>query len=162
MRSETVDRRLIMRVLAQWRSLAQDGRFPRRSQIDPRLFGQDWSNCLLIDLDPSLDRSRLAFVGDALRDPSWPPFERQCVGDCLEGGLLQLTASRISELMARSAPISFAGSAVYDEAPILYRSILLPLAEDGRSIDGVLAAVNYREVASGESVHLAPMASAAA
>jgi hypothetical protein len=154
MRPETTDRRLIMRVLATWKKIAGERAFPRRSQIDPRLFGRDWSHCVLVDIDPALDRSRLAYVGDTLRDPSWPPFERQCSADFLDGSLLQLATAQISVVLARGVPISFGGSAVHDEGPILYRSILLPLSEDGAAIDGVLAAVNYREVAAPDEVHL--------
>ena len=154
MRPETIDRRLIMRVLAVWKKAAGDRAFPRRSQIDPRLFGRDWSHCVLIDIDPALAHSRLAYVGEILRDPSWPPFERQCISDCLDGSLLQLATGQIGVVLARGVPISFGGSAVHDEGPILYRSILLPLSEDDVAIDGVLGAVNYREVASRNEAHL--------
>ena len=146
MKSTTVDRRLIMRVLALWRSLAQGRRFPRRSQIDPQLFGQDWSNCLLIDVDPLTDHSRLAFVGDGLRDPAWPPFERQRISECLNDTLLQLATAKIPLVVAQSAPIGFGGPATHNETAILFRCILLPLCEGGAVIDGILGAVNYREV----------------
>ena len=153
MRPQTVDRRLTMRVLAQWRSLAQGRRFPRRSQVDPQLFGQDWSNCLLIDVDPLTDHSRLAFVGDGLRDPVWPPFERQRVSECLNNTLLQLATSKIPEVLARSTPVGFGGPATHNDAQILYRCILLPLCEGGAVIDGILGAVNYREVLAQPVAH---------
>src|ERR1700722_13671011 len=127
MNSETIDRRLIMRVLKLWKGMAREDRFPRRSQIDPNMFGQDWANCFIVDLDPNFSGSRLAFVGGTVRDPAWPPLDRQCVGDCEEGTVIQLAASRIPSLLARRAPISFGGQAMHGESPILYRSILLPL-----------------------------------
>ena len=143
-----------MRVLARWRSLGRGQTFPRRSQIDPQLFGQDWSSCVLIDVDPLTDNSRLAFVGDALRDPAWPPFERQRISECFSDTLLQLATSKISMVIARSTPIGFGGPATHNEIPILYRCILLPLSEAGNTIDGILGAVNYREVAAQQEVHL--------
>ena len=85
---EDVEQRLTMRVLRIWRSLCRGSHPPRRSQIDPMLFGADWPNCMLIDLDPTLDQSRLSYVGNALRDPSWPPFDRQTISACEEGTLL--------------------------------------------------------------------------
>jgi hypothetical protein len=154
MKPNSVDRRLVMRVLAQWRGLVHGRRFPRRSQLDPQLFGQDWSNCLLIDVDPLTDHSRLAYVGDALRDPAWPPFERQRISECLNDTLLQLATARIPELLAQGAPIGFGGPAIHNETPMLYRCILLPLSEDGEAIDGILGAVNYREVAALPEVNL--------
>src|SRR5258707_14671830 len=88
------EQRLVMRVLAQWRALA-DGRFlPRRAQIDPRAFGEGWRHCLLIDLDPKAERSRLAFVGGSLRDPSWPPLRRPSLADCQKDLLLHVATSQ--------------------------------------------------------------------
>jgi len=152
MTQQATDRRLTMRVLARWRALAEGRRFPRRSQLDPQLFGQDWSNCLLIDVDPQMEQSRLAFVGDALRDPAWPPFERQRIAECLTDTLLQLATSKIPDVIVRGAPIGFGGPATYNEAPILYRAILLPLSEGGQEIDGMLGAVSYREVSERDEV----------
>jgi hypothetical protein len=155
MKPDTVDRRLVMRVLARWRSLARDGRrYPRRSQLDPQLFGQDWSNCLLIDVDPLTEHSRLAYVGDALRDPAWPPFERQRISECLNDTLLQLATAKIPVVIAQGAPIGFGGPAMHNDTPMLYRCILLPLSEGGEDIDGILGAVNYREVAAVPEVRL--------
>jgi hypothetical protein len=139
------ERRQSLRVLAVWRSLAEDG-FPRRSQIEPQLFGSDWANCLMVDVDPMVERSRIAFLGENLRDPTWPTFERQCISECPDGTLLQLATRGIAELVAKRAPIGLGGPALYYENPILYRSILLPISESGTTIDGVLGVVNFREV----------------
>ena len=144
------ERRQSLRVLAVWRSIAAGG-FPRRSQIDPGLFGSDWANCLMIDVDPVVERSRIAFLGENLRDPTWPTFERQCIAECPDGTLLQLATRGIAELVAKGAPIGRGGPALYYENPILYRSILLPLSEAGATIDGVLGVVNFREMAAGEN-----------
>jgi hypothetical protein len=152
MKQETADRRLTMRVLTRWRALAEGRRFPRRAQLDPQLFGQDWPNCLVIDMAPRMEQSRLAYVGDALRDPAWPHFERQRIAECLNDTLLQLATSKIPEVIARRAPIGFGGPATYNEASILYRAILLPLSESGDEIDGIFGAISYREVAERDEV----------
>jgi hypothetical protein len=147
------DRRLTTRVLAVWKGIAANG-FPRRSQIDPRDFGADWSNCLMIDLDPVASRSRFSHVGNALRDPTWPTFDRQSVAECLEGTLLELIARHIPQVTAKRKPIDFDGSAIHDDGDILYRTVLLPLSETGKVIDGVLAAIVYREVSVAEALPL--------
>lgn len=155
MKSAPLDRRLTMRVLQIWKALSPSSVLPRRSQIDPRLFGADWANCLLIDVDPVPERSRIAYVGDCLRDTSWPPFERQCLSDCVAGTLLHLATAKLPVVIDNAAPVGFGGSALHGEAAILYRAILLPLAEQGSVIDGVLGAVNYRELSLAEG--LAPV-----
>jgi hypothetical protein len=146
MTNSPLDRRLTARVQAVWKTNARTG-FPRRAQIDPRDFGTDWSHCLMIDLDPVTTRSRFAHVGNALRDPTWPTFDRQSISECLEGTLLGLLARRIPQVVAKRRPVGFAGSASHDDSEILYRAILLPLSETGGHVDGILAGITYREVA---------------
>lgn len=147
------EHRLVMRVLAQWRALADGHGLPRRSQIDPRAFGEDWRHCLLIDLDPRAERSRLAFVGEGLRDPSWPAFERQSLADCQKDSLLHVATSYIARVIAKGVPISSGGIGMHQGVPIVYRSILLPLSEGAGKIDGLLGAANYREIPVAEEIH---------
>jgi hypothetical protein len=156
MNAAAVERRLTMRILQIWKGLAHPPDLPRRSQIDPRLFGADWGNCLLIDVDPKPEQSRIAFVGDRLRDTAWPPFDRQCLSECVSGTLLHLATSKLPLVLENMAPVSFGGPAVHGETPILYRAILLPLAEQGSVIDGILGAVNYRELPLSEGLGAMP------
>jgi hypothetical protein len=139
------DRRLVMRVLAGWRELADGRPLPRRSQVDPRRFGSDWAQCLLIDVDPQPERSRLAFIGEGLRDPTWPAFDRQCVGECAPETLLHSATAYLARLVAERAPLA-EGVALHVGSTVRYRSVLLPLSEDGVTIDGALGAANFREV----------------
>ncbi len=140
------DRRLVMRALALWREMAGGPGMLRRSQIDPQQFGRDWASYLLIDVDPEPRRSRLAFVGERLRDPTWPVFDRQCIAECAEHTLLHSAAAHIDRVIAEREVLG-EGVGMHVGTPVLYRSVLLPLSEDGRRIDGVLGAVNCREIA---------------
>jgi len=146
MQAEHKERRLVLRVLSQWREIAGEQGLPRRAQIDPRRFGRDWSNCLLIDIDPQPANSRLAFIGENLRDPTWPTFDRQPVGECAAETLLHSATCYLDRVIAEREP-QVEGVATHVGAAVLYRSILLPLSEDGTTVDGVLGAVNCREIA---------------
>ena len=145
MNNRTDDRRLVMRVLSRWCDMAGGRGLPRRSQIDPRHFGQDWASCLLIDLDPEPRESRFAFVGDSLRDPLGPPFERQRIAECVDHTLLQSTIDHLDRVLADGERLN-EGVGTHLGAAVLYRSILLPLSEDGRRIDGALGAANCRDI----------------
>jgi hypothetical protein len=153
MTTPSSERRLTTRVHAVWKKIAGGGH-PRRSQIDPRDFGGDWGNCMMIDLDQVTSRSRFAYLGNALRDPTWPTFDRQPISECLEGTLLELVTRHIPRVTVKKAPVSFGGSAHHDESEILYRTVLLPLSENGDRIDGILAAIAYREITVAEEVPL--------
>src|SRR3954465_13151288 len=95
---EEMERRLTNRVLGIWQALASE-RFPSRAQIDPTQFGGDWAQCVMIDIAPELPRSRISHLGAALRDSSWPTFERQCVSESLEGSLVELVTRHIPRLL---------------------------------------------------------------
>ena len=56
------ERRLVWRVLRQWKGIADGGRFPRRDEIDPWLQGEDGANCLLIAVGWSVEFSRTVVV----------------------------------------------------------------------------------------------------
>ena len=148
------ERRLTTRVLTIWKKLAGHG-FPKRSQVDPRDFGSDWAHCMMIDVDKVAANSRFSHVGNALRDSTWPTFDRQCVSECLEGSLLELVTRHIGRVAEKKKPVSFGGSASHEDGDILYRTILLPLSEAGSKIDGILAAVAYREVSVAHEISLA-------
>jgi hypothetical protein len=147
------EQRLIMRVLAQYRGLCRGTGLPRRAQINPALFGRDWANCLLIDLDPQVEASRFAYIGDKLGDPTWPAFERQTLADCGENTLLHVATAYVARVLARRLPISRGGIGLHQDTPIVYRSILLPLSESGAAIDGLLGAANFREIPVTEEIH---------
>jgi len=147
------EQRLVLRVLARWRGLCHGAALPRRSQIDPQLFGQDWANCLLLDVDPRLERSRFAAVGENLRDPNWPTLERQSLAECQESTLLYVATSYAARVLAKGVPISTGGVGIHEGQPIVYRSILLPLAEGEGRIDGMLGAANFREIPVTEEIH---------
>ncbi|HWY62449.1 MAG TPA: hypothetical protein VNW15_11160 [Rhizomicrobium sp.] len=154
MAPDAAERRLTARVFQAWSKSAGKS-FPRRSQIDPTEFGLDWANCMMIDLDPVPANSRFSYVGRALRDLSWPTFERQPISECLEGSLLYLVAKAIPEIAQMKEPLSFSGAAFHQDADILYRVTLLPLSEQGTKIDGVLAAIGFREIGAEKNVGIA-------
>ena len=155
MAADQAERRLTNRVLRVWKALATDG-FPSRAQIDPTAFGADWGQCLMIDIAPELRRSRFSYVGSALRDASWPTFDRQCLAECLDGSLLELVTRHVPRLLQANKPVTAGGPAVHEETNILYRTILLPLSENGQHVDGVLAAVGYREIAATADISIEP------
>ena len=140
-----IDSRLTVRVLEVWKKLAADG-LPRRSQIDPKEFEPDWSNCFMIDLDPELSKSRFSYIGDSLSRFAPAKTERQYLSDCPEGTLRALLAPRIERVVEKREPTNSAGSAQHGGSVILYRTALLPLSETGDQVDGILAAFIYREV----------------
>ena len=91
-------RRLVDRVLRLWTEMTQDGRFPRRDQIDPSMLGADWANCLLIAVQSPVQLSYFVALGEILSFA-------HCPNDSLAGVLLSHLPQVLSErrCLSRSA-----------------------------------------------------------
>jgi hypothetical protein len=133
------ERRLVWRVARHWVEIAQSGRLPRRDEMDSDVLGGDWANCLLIAVHSPIERSHFVTVGVNLA-------VAHCPTDTLAGVLL----SRLSRVVAARRGAIIEGGAMLGGVGILYRSVLLPLSEDGVAIDHVLGAANYRTLRAEE------------
>ena len=134
------ERRLVWRVARRWMEIGHDGRLPRRDEIDRCVMGEDWENCLLIAVHSPIEYSRFISVGVNLA-------VALCPTDTLAGVLL----SRVSRVVAARRGAMIEGGATLSGVGILYRATLLPLSEDGATIDHVLGAANYRSVSAEEA-----------
>ena len=133
------ERRLVWRVLRHWQKFVDGGRFPRRDEIYLWLHGEDGKNCLLIAVESPIELSHFIVVGLNLA-------VALCSPDTLAGVLL----SRASRVASARRGLTIEGGATLRGADILYRSVLLPLSEDGVTVNHVLGATNYRLLREGE------------
>ena len=134
------ERRLVWRVARRWMEIGHDGRLPRLDEIDRCVMGEDWENCLLIAVQSPIEYSRFVSVGVNLA-------VALCPTDTLAGVLL----SRLSRVVSARRGAMIEGGATLSGVGILYRATLLPLSEDGATIDHVLGAANYRSVSAEEA-----------
>jgi hypothetical protein len=134
------ERRLVGRVLRHWTKTVHAKGFPRRGDIDPWMLGEDWANCLLIAVESPIELSHFIAVGENLAIALRP-------NDTLAGVLLSL----VPRVVSAHRGLTIEGGATIRSSPILFRSVLLPLSEDGVAIDHVLGATNHRALRAGES-----------
>ena len=65
-----------------------------------------------------------------------------------EDCLIQYAVQYYREVLDKEVPISRGGDFIkYDGLKVLYRSIILPMSDDGATISGLLGAANCREIA---------------
>ena len=134
-------RRLVDRVLRLWTEMARGGRFPRRDQIEPRMLGEDWANCLVIAVQSPVRLSYLVAVGENLAFA-------HCPNDSLAGVLL----SHLPQVLSERRCLMIEGRATLRGTDVLYRSALFPLSEDGVAIGHVLGAANHRLLRENEQL----------
>ena len=145
--------RLTMRVLGHWREICGDREFPALAEITAERLEADWPHCLLIAIDAEPERSSFFYVGPALVVPDGPSVVGSPVAACSRENILGLATAYLGTVLQRRVPVSMSGAGAHLGAPILYRSILLPLSSDGHQIDGLLGAANFRYVRTGEEEH---------
>ena len=134
------ERRLVWRVLRHWTEMVSGRGCPRRDEIDPWMLGEDWANCLLIAVQSPVELSHFISVGENLA-------VALCPKDTLAGVLL----SHLPRVLSAGRCLIIEGGATLDGAPILFRSALLPLSDDGMAIDHVLGAANHRTLRAGDA-----------
>ena len=143
------ERRAIIRIHAVWLRLAKD-RFPSQSEIDPKEFGADWSNCLFIKIDAGSVEPHASFCDRAL--------DQKCISGPLAETLLALAQGHISRVLATGKPLGYGGTAAHEGKDILYRIVLLPLSEDGAKIDVLLAGMTYRDIPDASELRVSDIA----
>jgi hypothetical protein len=146
------DRRLVSRIRRHWEAAAADRKIPSKHEIRPWLVGDDWSNCVLVRFAPMLDQWIFAIIGDGLRPAGSQILAGDPIADCPDDTFLGLTLSFLPRVTSSGTYFLMEGSTtILADGPILYRSILLPLSDNGgKTIDAVLGAANFRKIGSDE------------
>jgi hypothetical protein len=138
-RSGQGERRLVERVLGHWKKVAAGQRFPRLNEIDPWMVGDDWANCVVIAVQSPVELSYFAAAGKNL-----------AVALCSRDTLAGLLLSHLPPVLSARRCLIVEGEATLRGVPILYRGALLPLSDNGASIDYVLGAANHRTLLANE------------
>jgi hypothetical protein len=148
------ERRLVSRVFRHWTEMSTAKRFASLDDIDPWLVGDDWANCVLIRVDPELDRSTFVVVGKNLLPQHNESLDGQPIAACPKEPLLGAILKYLARFHPDGGPLGIAGTATHHGAPILFRAVLLPLSTDGACIDHILGAANFRALHNGEDKQL--------
>jgi len=135
-------------LLGYWRDLAdRNGRLPQRSEIDPLSLPKLWPNLFLMDVVRSEDappRFRFRLLGGAITD-------RESVrpGQYLDDFQQMRDSERIMHHYRSTLDlrISVRSATLAWDHPtkefITYHAMLLPLSDDGRSVDTILGLAIY-------------------
>lgn len=145
------ERRLVLRLMAYWDDLRGERDFPAVGDLDPQAIGDDWPWCHVITLADPIEDSVFRYVGESLVADSADTDvdEGLRLGDCPEHTLLYHAIRQIPRMLEKEVPFSTGGEAEIDGVAVLYRSILLPLSNDGTRIDHIFGGANSRRAEGG-------------
>lgn len=142
-----LERRLVLRLLHHWRDLCGERRFPSFDDVDPGQIPDMWPSCFVLDASAQRDDPVFRLVGDDIAKQARGALVSLRISTAPKDTLIDHATSYLDEVMAKAVPISRGGQFVRDDGiNILYRSILLPMSDDGEAISGILGAANCREV----------------
>jgi hypothetical protein len=145
-----MERRLVLRLLSHWRMLCDDRDYPSFFDLDPSAIPAMWKDCFVLEIFADGSEPRFRAMGDALAaDVDFSLIDRP-ISMAPEKSLPGVAISFLEEVLRKGVPIS-RGDEFYKDhgTKVLYRSILLPMSDDGDTVTGILGAVNCREVIDG-------------
>lgn len=140
------ERRAVGRALSCWETLRADGKFPTRADCLEIFDESLTSGMILIEFTAEEETDRIVecgpFFQDALgRDPVGLAA-KDVMPSSIDRGLIFW---RVAAEMRK--PIADVGEFTNKQGKdVLYRSVLLPISEDGKKITHLMAAFSYKTV----------------
>ncbi len=133
-------KRLIWQLLDYWERKRRDRDFPALDDIDPDEIAELWPYCFILDIENFRDVPYFHYLGPKLARYS---------GVFLSGRhdwsrtLLKKAVCHYQEALTRRAPVLVEEDLTqYDNKSLLFRSVLLPLSDDGTTINFLFGAAN--------------------
>jgi hypothetical protein len=142
-----MERRMVLRLLSQWREWCGDDQYPSFSSVDPTQIAEIWDYCFVLDIVGHEDNPIVRTIGRELQNYMSEQVRNCALSDVPVSSLIEHAAAYYHEILDRGVPISRGGEFVkYDGMKVLYRSIIMPMSDDGINVSGLLGAANCREV----------------
>ena len=142
-----LERRLVLRLLSYWRDLCGDRAYPSFADVDPASIPDMWQWAFVIEVVGHEADPVFRHVGDGLVGFAEMPLTGVKLSAAPRDTLVSHAVSYVQAVIAKGVPISRGGEFMREgNIRVLYRSILLPMSDDGTTISGLLGAANCREV----------------
>lgn len=143
--SAGMERRMNIRAFDYWESLLDGRDFPSVGDLDPEAIAPFREHSLLIDFTNGYEAPVLRYVGSHLRAEASLANREIDPNDVPAGTLLSRLTNHYLEILANRSPIGF--EAEYEnetDERVSYRGILLPLSDDGTTINFIYGAVSWK------------------
>ena len=145
-----MERRLVLRLLQHWRGSGDVDHFPSLAAIDGSAIPDMWPHCAVLEIAGKETDPEFSYIGSALGASAGTELSGRKFSAAPADTLIARGLSYYGQVLIKKVPITFGGDFVDGRGTkILYRSIILPLSENGADIDRLLAGANCREVTEG-------------
>lgn len=150
--NDFTERRLNRRLFDYWQRKCRAGGLPCPSTIDAAELGGDWDYCFLLDARDLPDFANFIHLGQKLA-----PFS----GVYLSGKedwfrtVLDKTTQQVPRALQSRKPVLCDDElTLFDGRRLLFRTVLLPLSEDGTAVTHLLGAANGRYAEADEKAEV--------
>lgn len=129
-------------ILERWRTLAGQGRLPGYEHFKPETMWEVLGNLLIADVEsrePPVFRFRL--YGTKISRATGFDMTRKTVGELSSGALRDMTQTDYVAMLAEPKPMTHRVTIRNGGADRTYGRMLLPLAEDGRTVDAIFGSL---------------------
>jgi len=133
------ERRLTKRVQKTWMNYAE-GRLPSWEEMQTLDLGADWHSCFAVDLALSDGFPYFVYLGENLARLAMIYLPDQAHREITP---MDMVTAKMDEATLTRAPV-FHGDMLRlpDKRKILFRSVLLPLSENGEDVTHIFGAAN--------------------
>jgi hypothetical protein len=143
-----MERRLVLRLLKYWRDIGGAEKFPAVGDVDAAAIPDMWPHCALLEVTGHERDPLIRHIGEGLANGCDGSLQGRALSVMPGGTLAAHAMSYYAQVLVKHVPITYGGEfRDRDGGKVLYRSIILPLADDGATIDRLLCAANCRVVA---------------
>lgn len=142
-----IERRMVFRLLSYWRQLTADDAIPSLDRLQPEDIPDIWPDCYVLDPVGHQHDPIFRFVGADLASHVDIDLVGRNISDVPENTLVQVAVRYVPEVLRKGVPISRSGEFLRDDGSrVLYRSIVLPMSEEGAPLRLLLGAANCRVI----------------
>lgn len=134
------DKRLVWQLLNYWQDRRGTRDFPSFSDIDPEAIDHLWPHCFVLDTVATSSFPYFHYLGPELAKYSGVMLSGQ--SDWTQT-LLDKAVGQFNEAVQKRLPVLVEDEmTLFDGGELLFRSVLLPLSDDQKTINYLLGAAN--------------------
>jgi hypothetical protein len=128
-----MEKRLVLRLLQVWRKACDDDVYPSSARMEAERIDDIWDHCFVLDLTGPDDRPIFRQAGPCYAAHAGIPLNDLPIADAPEASLVANSLCCLDEVLRKRVPVSRGGTfRDASGAEILFRTILLPLSDDGK------------------------------
>lgn len=142
-----IERRMVFHLLSYWRELSGGSGIPSLDDLQPEKIPDLWPNCCLVDLAGHAGDPVFKYIGENLAASISDDLVGRAVTVAPPDTLVGRAVANVPEVLRRGVPVARGGDFVQgDGRRVIFRSVMLPLSEDGQTLRFLLGAANCRIV----------------